>query len=50
MFPSRTRVVPLDTYKGVVDDEGVEAQEAPGLSGEFLGFTGGGDADENTLI
>ena len=37
-------------YKGVVEDDGVEAQEALELSGEFLEFMGGGDADENTLI
>ena len=37
-------------YKGVVNDDGVEAEEALGLSGDFLEFMGKGDADEDALV
>ena len=37
-------------YKGVVNDDGVEAEEALELSGEFLEFMGDGDADEDALV
>lgn len=38
--------------ESVVDDDGLEAQEALELSEEFLGLMGDGDADEDedTLI
>ena len=37
-------------YKGVVNDDEVEAEEALGLSGDFLEFMGKGDADEDALV
>lgn len=37
-------------YKGVVNDDGVEAEEALELSGEFLEFMGDGNADEDALV
>ena len=37
-------------YKGVVNDDEVEAEEALELSGEFVEFVGGVGADEDALV
>lgn len=37
-------------YKGVVNDDGVESEEALELPGEFLEFMGDGNADDDALV